>query len=74
MEVGVHDYNIADDSAKETTECKTLEKIVWDADHSNEFAERLEQLGVENMLTELLQQQQQQQKQKDCCRWNSRVY
>ena len=33
----------------------SFEKIVWDADRSNEFAERLEQLGVEDKLTELLQ-------------------
>ena len=45
MKVEVHDYNIADVSAKEITECKTLEKIVWGADRSNEFAESLEQLG-----------------------------
>ena len=29
--------------------------IVWDADRNNEFTERLEQLGVEDKLTELLQ-------------------
>ena len=57
MEVGVHDYNIGDDSAKETTEYKTFEKIVWDADRSNEFAESLEQLGMEDKLTELLQKE-----------------
>ena len=27
MEVEAHDYNIADDSTKETTECQTFEKI-----------------------------------------------
>ena len=58
MEVEVHDYNIADDSAKETIECKTLEKIVWGADRSNEFAESLEQLEVEDNLTELFQKEE----------------
>ena len=55
MEVGLHGYNIADDSAKETIDCKTFEEIVWDADHCNKFAERPEQLGVEDKLTEWLQ-------------------
>ena len=34
------------------------EKIVWGADRSNEFAESLEQLGVEDKSTELLQKEE----------------
>ena len=58
MQVEIHDYKIADDSAKETTQYKTFEKIVWDADRNNEFAGSLKQLGAEDKLTELLQKEE----------------
>ena len=53
-----YDYNIADDSSKETSQYKTFEKIVWNADGSNEFAGSLKRLGAEDKLTELLQKEE----------------
>ena len=37
-------------------ESKTNEQIVWDADRCHEFVERLENLGTDERLTELLEE------------------
>ena len=61
IEVDVRDYNATVDSAKKkkkkSNEFKAFINIVWDADRSNEFVERLENLGVADKLADLLQKE-----------------
>ena len=42
---------------KKSNEFKAFINIVWDADRSNEFVERLENLGVADKLADLLQKE-----------------